>query len=358
MQKRHSPEDESDEDINEAKKTRFENSLVERKSTDLIVTSHSQETRTSHLAAPTMLLTGHEGAIYSLCFDPSGQHLVSSSFDRQILLWDVYGECKNYNVLSGHKNAVIEVKWASDGVTIVSCSADKTVCLWDANKGTRTRKLTDHVGIVNCCATAAKVHTLFASGSDDSSVILWDSRSKAPVNTYTHDYQITSVCLSSDGQHLFSGGIDNIIRRWDIRKADVLSSASMYLKGHTDTITGLSLSPDGNFLLSNSMDSTLRNWDIRPFVPSEDNRCVNSYSGVHHGAERLLLRCGWSADQTMVTSGSADRIVRVFDANTAKVLYHLPGHKGSVNEVVFHPTEPIIASCGSDKNIYLGELSE
>ena len=34
----------------------------------------------------------------------------------------------------------------------------------------------------------------------------------------------------------------------------------------------------------------------------------------------------------------------------------LPGHKGSVNEAVFHPKEPIIASCGSDKQIYLGEF--
>ena len=34
------------------------------------------------------------------------------------------------------------------------------------------------------------------------------------------------------------------------------------------------------------------------------------------------------------------------------------GHAGSVNEVVFHPKEPIVGSCSSDKNIYLGELAE
>ena len=28
----------------------------------------------------------------------------------------------------------------------------------------------------------------------------------------------------------------------------------------------------------------------------------------------------------------------------------------SVNEAVFHPTEPIIGSCGSDRKIFLGEL--
>lgn len=32
----------------------------------------------------------------------------------------------------------------------------------------------------------------------------------------------------------------------------------------------------------------------------------------------------------------------------------LPSHR--VMQVAFHPTESIIGSCGSDKNIYLGEI--
>lgn len=50
------------------------------------------------------------------------------------------------------------------------------------------------------------------------------------------------------------------------------------------------------------------------------------------------------------------RLVHIWDTDSTKELYCLPGHKGSVNEVLFHPTEPIIASCGSDKQIFLGEL--
>ncbi len=62
------------------------------------------------MAAPTLSLSGHEGAIYSLSFSPGGEYLASASFDHKVFLWDVYDEnCKNYNVLSGHKNAVLEV---------------------------------------------------------------------------------------------------------------------------------------------------------------------------------------------------------------------------------------------------------
>lgn len=49
--------------------------------------------------------------------------------------------------------------------------------------------------------------------------------------------------------------------------------------------------------------------------------------------------------------------MHIFDVETEEELYHLPGHKGSVNEVTFHPKEPIIGSCSSDNSIYLGELA-
>lgn len=60
--------------------------------------------RSSTLLAPTMLLTGHQAAVYTLKFDPTGLQLASAGADRSIFLWDTRGECNNYNVLRGHKN--------------------------------------------------------------------------------------------------------------------------------------------------------------------------------------------------------------------------------------------------------------
>jgi Prp8 binding protein len=88
-----------------------------------------------------------------------------------------------------------------------------------------------------------------------------------------------------------------------------------------------------------------------------------------------------------VTAGSSDRSVHIWDVPSGQELYYLPGHKATINEVrpatripakpcwfvhggptrahrlfvdeqvVFHPKEPVIASGGSDKQIYLGELA-
>jgi hypothetical protein len=50
-----------------------------------------KEIRTSNLQSPTMLLTGHDGAVYSMHFDPTGQHMASASLDSNI--------CNDINIL-------------------------------------------------------------------------------------------------------------------------------------------------------------------------------------------------------------------------------------------------------------------
>jgi len=129
------------------------------------------------------------------------------------VLWDVYGDNLNYNVLSGHKSAVLEVKWRKkDPSNIISCSADKTLGVWDSNKGRCIRKLTQHNGIVNTCAIGDNVPNLIVSGSDDNTARLWDDRSKWQVAVMPHTYQVTSVAVDSEGETVYTGGIDNIIR--------------------------------------------------------------------------------------------------------------------------------------------------
>ena len=322
--------------------------------------------RTSSLAAPNVMLTGHDGPVYSITFDQSGRYLASASMDKQIFLWDIFssnGEssCNNYNVLSGHKNAVLEIHWDQKD-HLLSCSADHTLATWDTNMGVRTRKFDSHKGIVNCCSMVKDNATIFASGSDDKIVFIWDARSKYPISTIPHEFPVTSLCFNNDGTSIFSGGIDNAIRKFDLRNlsvdkyvCEIVESEVLY--GHMDTVTGLSVSPDGNYLLSNAMDCTCRKWDIRPFTMALQNgRCEKIYEGAVNGAEKNLIRCSWSVDMEYITCGSANKYVYIWDSLTGKLLYYLGGHKGSVNQTIFHPYEPIVASCSSDKTIYIGEL--
>ena len=177
------------------------------------------------------------------------------------------------------------------------------------------------------------------------------------------------------------------------------SSPSLTLVGHSDTITSLALKPGASsstaptHILSNSSDGTVRCWDVRPFAPAE--RCSRAFVGASHSLERNLLRCCWSRNDggARVAAGSSDGeefdffvlfhfldlldeilkkknslfsphkkkpnpgIAYIWDAKTAALEYALPGHSGSVNDVCFHPTEPVIASASSDGILFVGELA-
>ncbi|KAF2072614.1 hypothetical protein CYY_006073 [Polysphondylium violaceum] len=308
--------------------------------------------RTSKLSSPIMHLTGHRGEVYTVKFDATGNLLASGGFDKEIFLWNVYGEeCKNYSVLRGHKGAVLELHWSTDSLEMYSASTDKSIGVWDVENSKLIKRIREHKSFINSCCPARRGPPLIASASDDNTSRVFDTRMKASTHSFKHQFPVTSVCWTDASDAVITGGIDNVIRVWDLRNSD---EPSMVLNRHHDTITSLSVSKDGSYLLSNSMDNSVSMWDLRPYAPA--NRCLKTFIGAQHSFEKNLIKCSWSPDGNRVTAGSADRLVYVWDTNTTNLLYRLPGHSGTVNEVVFHPTEPIIASCSSDKTIYLGEI--
>jgi len=312
------------------------------------------QNRKSGLFAPTMLLTGHEAEVFCCEFSPDGRHLATGSFDKTINLWNVYGDCENYGVMKGHANAVLECHWSSDGTQLYTCSADKSVCVWDPESGRRLKKLNSHTAIVNSMQTVRRGVPYLVSGGDDGTTKLWDLRVRRCVHTWEHQYQILAVSFDDTAERVFAGSLDNNVLIYDMRNRDADPDL---LTGHTDSVTGIDVSKDGNFLVSNAMDNTLRIWDVRPFVGNR-NRCLRILKGATHNFEKNLLRVRWSERDEMCAAGSADQNVNIWDMRQLQLAYRLPGHTGSVNEVCFHPKEPIIASAASDRLIFMGELAD
>ena len=307
--------------------------------------------RTSDLLAPIMCLSGHTGPVLSCRFSPDGQHLVSGSHDKLILLWETFGECRNLMTFKGHSKAVLEVQWAGDGEYLFSGSADRTGALWDARTGARTRQFKGHTGVVNSFCSARDANVA-ASASDDRTCRVWDARVRSVQHVLTHPWQVTATSVSHDGMRVFTGCLDGVVRSYDLRRPTELE---LELDGHQDIVTGLRLSAEGDHLLSNAMDNVVRCWDVKPYCAA-DERCAKVFLGAQHNFEKGLLRCSWSPTGGHVAAGSADSFVYVWDAATKRIAYKLPGHSGAVNEVEFHPNQPIIASCGNDKLVYVGEI--
>ncbi|KAG8168902.1 hypothetical protein KVR01_001651 [Diaporthe batatas] len=307
--------------------------------------------RTSGLQAPVMELSGHSGEIFTAKFDPSGNLIASGSMDRSIMLWRTYGDCENYGLLTGHRGAVLDLQWSRDSEILFSASADMHLASWDLTSGQRIRRYVGHEEVINTLDISKRGEETLISGSDDGTIGIWDPRTKNAADYIETQFPITAVAISEAGNEIYSGGIDNDIKVWDIRKKGVVYS----MLGHQDTITTLRVSPDSQSLLSYSMDSTARTWDIRPFAPTE--RHIRTFDGAQVGIEKNLVQASWDKDGKKIGVGAGDGTVVIWSSDNGKLLYKLPGHKGTVNVAEFAPgKDPIILSASADRTMLLGEL--
>ena len=239
---------------------------------------------------------------------------------------------------------------------------------WDLESGLRIRRHEGHEEVVNCLAVSKRGEQMLVSGSDDGYIGLWDPRQKHAVDFIATDFPIASVAITEAGNELYTGSIDNDIKAWDIRKQAVVYA----MPGHTDTVTSLEISPDSQALLSYSHDGLAKTWDIRPFAPVD--RHIRSFSGAPSGLEKNLIRASWDTKGGRIAAGGGDGTACVWDAQTTKLLFKLPGHKGTVNDVRFATGEEIskssrnaqspstmcllylVVSGSSDRTLILGEL--
>ncbi|KAI5308305.1 hypothetical protein KEM55_006046, partial [Ascosphaera atra] len=153
------------------------------------------------------------------------------------VLWKTYGQCECYGALRGHKGAVLDLQWSRDSQNIFSASADTTLASWDVVSQQRIRRHIGHEEIVNCLDVSKRGQELLVSGGDDGTIGIWDPRQKEAVDylEVENGMPVTAVALSEAGNEIYSGGIDNDILTWDIRKRAVVYR----MIGHTDTITSL-----------------------------------------------------------------------------------------------------------------------
>jgi len=372
--------------------------LVALPSSSSAPTSAASLPRSSSLLdAPTMLLQGHAAGVTGVAFDASGERLASCARDKCALVWSLRAGCDNTALLRGHKNAVTDVKWLApggggdgEGLRVCTASADRTVALWDAETAVRIRSYAGHSRIVNAVAAARGRGDVFASGADDGAARVWDARSKRCAAAFGEGGPpVLALEFAGDGASLFAAGTEGVVRQWDLRRGAAghlaLSparsapppvatggSAAGAAECGLSSVTGLSLSPDGHKLLAFSMDHSLRVWDVRPFAAGsaagsaaaaggagfDDARCLALLRGARNNFEQCLVRCAWSGDGERVACGSADRFARVWDAASARLEFALPGHAGVVTAVAMSPNaaEPVLASGGTDKRVFVGEL--
>jgi WD40 repeat protein len=323
---------------------------------------------------------GHQGAVTGLAFTANGQTLASVGADRTLRYWNVLngqlistvgahtagvnavvlnpgapiaytvgddGFLKFWSVpavasktLPGHTAPIRAMALTADNASYYTASDDKTVKQFAIAGVKETRALTGPAAGVTSVATHP-ANLLIAAGTQDSRIFLWNNAdAKVQTNWLAHAGPVTSVQVNAQGTQLMSAGGDGLVKFW------ALPAIPPRTLTHPDAVLAAVASPDGKKLFTGSADKLVRVWD------SAKQAMEKQFAG-HTGP---VTAVAVSANLALLVSGSADNTIRLWNQQTAKESDVLLAHAGPVTALGINPAGTQMLSTSEDGSVKVWAL--
>jgi WD40 repeat protein len=230
-----------------------------------------------------------------LAFSEDESLLVSAGSDGLIKFWD----WENGTAVSSQKTE-------SEGIVHLTVLPGGDVVTIDLS-GTVERRNTAgvastfEVGALNCAAIGSAEKWLVVAG-EEPALRLWNLTTQSLVAELegTLRRATLAVALSPDGLWAVSGGLDQKVVLWNLKKRE---EAAVW-EGHESWVQGVAFSADGRRILSGGKDTTVRLWQVpdgkrlAEFTdPEKSILCValspQAPIGISGGVDKLLYAWRW-----------------------------------------------------------------
>lgn len=109
--------------------------------------------------------------VYGVAWSPGGNLLASCSADGSICLWDT-SNGQLAQILTGHDGAVWTVDFSADGRLLVSGSEDGSLKLWDVRQGRALQTINHRIEVYGVVFGA---NGLLANSAEDGAVRVWQT---------------------------------------------------------------------------------------------------------------------------------------------------------------------------------------
>merc|ERR1712050_617887 len=195
-------------------------------------------------------------------------HFVSAARDRTIKLWNTLGICKYTIQEQGHTEWVSCVRFSPlpQNPVIVSSGWDKLVKVWNLSNCKLKRDYHGHTGYLNC-VTVSPDGSLCASGGKDGTAKLWDlgSEEAKPLHTLDSGDEINALSFSPN-RYWLCAAAGAVIKIWDLEQKIIVEELKPEVMGHKEgsppVCTSLCWSSDGQTLFAGYTDNLIRVWSL------------------------------------------------------------------------------------------------
>jgi serine/threonine protein kinase len=159
-----------------------------------------------------------------------------------------------------------------------------------------------------------------------------------------HSKPINTIAISLNGKYLLSGDDGGTVAVWNLT---------------------MSRQPIATYCTYNSILSVAASPNLSQIASGDKNRKVqlrrldaigNSLQELRPEANGYVCAVKFSPDGKILASGGADRQIRLWNTDTAKIIYTFDGHQESVTAIQFMPNGKILISTGADRTIRFWDI--
>jgi WD40 repeat protein len=239
------------------------------------------------------------------------------------------------------------VAFSPDGLAVVTAGDDQLVHTWSAENGTACDVLKGQNAAITALAFAPNGDLV--SMTADGNALAWNLKPEWKVERTIGSGEggspltdrVNAIAFSPDGKQLATGSGEpsrgGEIKLWDLATGQLVRD---FPKVHSDAVLSLAFSPDGKLLASGAADKMARVTEVTTA------KIVRNFEGhTHH-----VLGVSWSADGRTLATAGADGMVKVWDVTTGDRKKNIEGYDKEVTAVSFvGATTNIVTSSGDNK---------
>ncbi len=206
-------------------------------------------------------LREHTGRISDVAISPDGKNIVSvSGDDRTIRIWDVNsGEL--IETIGANIGPTTSVEYTPDGMMFITgaIGSDRTLKFWDAKTLELLNTSPQQPGFINDLEISDDGTKLVAAVRN--LVKSWDVNTLQEIRSIKGPrLDINSIAISPDNRTVATANKEGTIMLFDVVTGRRIST----LEGHSGWVLSLSFSPDGQYLYSGAEDKMVKVWTLQP----------------------------------------------------------------------------------------------